>query len=205
MVTHVAGPEKGMQRNFDEKYYDRYYLNRKTRVAESAYFDHIAGFLAAYCDLLGVGVRSLLDLGCGIGSLKKPLEKRFHKADYTGVDISSYACRKFGWECASVSDYDGACADLVICHDVFQYLKPAEAKAGIRNLERLCNRVLYFSVLTTEDWEENCDKARTDSDVFLREASWYRSKLRRRFRNLGGGFYLARDSEVAVYSLEHID
>ncbi len=190
---------------FDEAYYERYYIKRATRVAEPGYFARIARFIDAYCDVLEIDVRSMLDLGCGIGSLKTPLERCFPRASYTGVDISPYVCSKYGWELAAVDDYRGDAADLVVCHVVLQYLRPGAAKAAINNLARHCEEVLYFSVLTREDWELNCDKSRTDADVYLRDASWYRKKLSRHFRNLGGGLYLSRSSEIAVYALEHLD
>ena len=190
---------------FDADYYARYYLKRATRVAEPAYFAHIARFIRAYCDLLEIDINSVLDLGCGIGALKNPLAESFPRAAYTGVDISPYACAKYGWERATVDGYRGDPADLVVCHDVLQYLRPGAAKAAIRNLAEHCAEVLYFGVLTREDWELNCDKSRTDSDVYLRDASWYRSKLSRYFRNLGGGLYLSRSSEIAVYALDYFD
>ena len=191
---------------FDEKYYERYYRERKTRVAEPAYFDNLAGYLAGYCGLLGLKVRTIVDLGCGVGMLKKPLLKCFPKASYTGVDISAYACAEFGWELASVSDFRSSeYFDLVVCHDVAQYLSDKEAKAAIKNFNNLSHGMVYFSVLTEEDYVESCDKARTDSDVNLRSVDWYRPKMRRYFRNLGGGVYIERDSDVAIYALEHID
>jgi SAM-dependent methyltransferase len=195
-----------LNRAFNEDYYTRYYKDRKTRVAEPSYFDSLARFLAGYSELLGFRIRSIVDLGCGIGTLKKPLIKRFPKANYIGVDISPYACEKYGWELGSVSDYTAAQTfDLVVCHDVLQYLGDKDAKAAIKNFANLCSGVLYFSVLTEEDYLENCDKSRTDSTVNLRGADWYRPKLRRYFRNLGGGAYVSREVDVALYALEHLD
>lgn len=197
--------ESGASR-FDAAYYKRYYEDPATRVAGRAYFDSLARFVVAYTGLLDLTVRSILDLGCGVGTLRRPLLKRLPKSTYTGVDLSPYVCDKFGWECGSVADYSSPHAfDLVICHDVVQYLHNKEANAAIRNLASLCGGVLYFSVLTREDYEENCDKARTDSQVHLRCADWYRTRLGRHFRNLGGGVYLNRDLDVAVYALEHLD
>jgi 2-polyprenyl-3-methyl-5-hydroxy-6-metoxy-1,4-benzoquinol methylase len=191
---------------FDEGYYARYYENRLTRVADPVHFVRLGRFVGAYCGLLGIRVRSILDLGCGIGTLKKPLLKRFPKAAYTGVDVSPYACAKFGWERASASDYSpGHRFDLVVCHDVLQYLSDKEAGATIKNFDALCRSVLYFSVLTKEDWDQNCDKSLTDSDVNLRTTNWYRRRLQRHFRNLGGGVYTSRSLDVVLYSLEHLD
>lgn len=193
------------RREFDETYYTRYYFDADTRVAEPAYYDNLARFIGAYSGLLSVGVRSILDLGCGTGTFQKPLLKRFPKARYCGVDVSAYACELYGWERGSVVDYADDPFDLVICHDVLQYLGTGEAKRAMRNLDVLCNGMLYFSVLTTEDWEKNCDQSRTDSNVALRSAEWYRSRLKPFFRNLGGGAYLSRKCDIALYALEHLD
>jgi 2-polyprenyl-3-methyl-5-hydroxy-6-metoxy-1,4-benzoquinol methylase len=191
---------------FDEDYYARFYEDRRTRVAGPVYFNGLARFIGAYIGLLEIRVRSILDLGCGIGTLKTPLLKHFPKASYTGVDTSSFACTKFGWELGSVSDYAPPDRfDLVVCHDVLQYLQSKDAGAAIKNLASLCRGALYFSVLTEEDWRENCDRSRTDSEVNLRPADWYRRKLRRAFRNLGGGVYMNREVDVALYALEHLD
>ena len=193
-------------KSFNEEYYARYYKDRKTRVAAPSYFGSLARFLAGYSELLGFPVRSIVDLGCGIGTLKKPFRKHFPRATYTGVDVSPYACEKYGWELDSVSDYAPAQTfDLVVCHDVLQYLGDKDAKAAIKNFAKLNAGMLYFSVLTEEDYLENCDKSRTDSMVNLRGANWYRPKLRRYFRNLGGGAYLSREVDVALYALEHLD
>jgi SAM-dependent methyltransferase len=192
-------------REFDATYYARYYFNEDTRVAEPAYYDNLARFIAAYSGLLSVRMRSILDLGCGTGTFKKPLLKRFPKSRYCGVDVSAYACERYGWERGSVVDYVADPFDLVVCHDVLQYLNTNDAKQAMRNLDVLCDGLLYFSVLTTEDWEENCDRSRTDADVTLRPAEWYRSRLKPYFKNLGGGAYLSRKCDIALYALEHLD
>ena len=191
---------------FNKDYYARYYTDCKTRVAEPRYYDGLARFMSGYSDLLGFSGRSILDLGCGIGSLRMPLLRQFSKATYTGVDISEYACDKYGWELGSISDYSPAQSfDLVICHDAVQYLDNKDAKAAIKNFSNFASGMLYFSVLTEEDYLENCDKSRTDSIVNLRAANWYRPKLSRYFRNLGGGAYASREGDVALYALEHLD
>ena len=70
---------------------------------------------------------------------------------------------------------------------MLQYLPDAAAERALANFGRLCRGVLYFSALTRYDYERNCDQARTDADVHLRSAHWYRTRLRRRFRALGLG------------------
>ena len=83
--------------------------------------------------------------------------------------------------------------DLVICYDVLQYLNAAETRRALANLARVSRGLLYFGVLTREDWEENCDQSRTDPAVSLRGGAWYRRELSKQFRHLGAGFWLRRD------------
>ena len=65
---------------------------------------------------------------------------------------------------------------------MLQYLDDRTAARAIANLGRLTRGVLYLSALTTRDWRENCDRTRTDRDVFLRDAAWYGTRLRKHFR-----------------------
>jgi hypothetical protein len=57
-------------------------------------------------------------------------------------------------------------------------------------------------VLTAEDWRRNADRARTDSGVSLRSAAWYRSRLARHFRHLGGGVLARRGFDPLLWELE---
>ena len=192
----------GHQR-FDEHYYERYYLNKATRVATPGYYKRLARFLAAYSDYLGIRVNRILDLGCGVGGLKLPLLQEFNKAKYVGVERSQHACEKYGWQPGCASDFSPpAPFDLVICHDVLQYLDTELAERALENFNRLTKKMLYFSVLTKEDWRDHVDQHLTDDKVFLRSASWYRKRLSKGFRNLGGGLYLERDNDAVVYALE---
>ena len=92
--------------------------------------------------------------------------------------------------------------DLVICHDVIQYLGNADASRAIDNLASLSRGALYLGVLTREDWNEHCDRERTDDQVHLRAARWYRRRLDRHFTAAGGGVFLKKDAPVVLWSLE---
>jgi hypothetical protein len=92
--------------------------------------------------------------------------------------------------------------DLVICYDVLQYLDARAAARASSNFGRLCRGVLYFSALTRRDWEWNCDPVRTDANVHLRAARWYRLRLQRNFREVGAGFWLRRGTPLTVWELE---
>jgi len=92
----------------------------------------------------------------------------------------------------------------VICYDVLQYLDSDAASRALRNLSRLCAGVLFFTALTRVDWEHNCDRSRTDANVHLRSAHWYRTRLRRDFREAGAGFWLRRGAPLGIWELEAV-
>jgi trans-aconitate methyltransferase len=163
----------------------------------------LADFVCAYLGYVGQPVRSVLDLGCGLGLWRGAIASHYPDARYRGVEFSEYLCDKYGWEQGSVVDFRTAePADLVICQDTLQYLPPAEARAAIKNLARLSGAALYLSALTKKDWKENCDRSKTDSAVYKRSAQWYRDRLQRKFFNLGGGLFLRRDTSIVVWELE---
>ena len=95
--------------------------------------------------------------------------------------------------------------DLVICTDVLQYLPNADASAAIDNLAKLCRSAMYFNLLTREDWEENCDRERTNGDVYLRSSDWYRRRLRRHFVQVGGGLFVSPRSPTVLWELEKLE
>jgi SAM-dependent methyltransferase len=161
-------------------------------------------FVCAYVDYLGFTVRRVLDAGCGLGHLRPAVRERFPRARYVGLETSEYLCRRFGWVRASVADYAPSQPfDLVLCHDVLQYLDDRAAVRALGNLGRLSRGALYFSVLTVEDWRRNADRARTDAvSVRLRPAAWYRARLARHFRPLGGGLWSRRGYDPLLWELE---
>jgi hypothetical protein len=61
---------------------------------------------------------------------------------------------------------------------------------------------LYFEVLTQEDWQRHVDQRNTDGKAHLRSADWYRKKLARSFRPLGGGVYLRKTYPAVLFELE---
>lgn len=191
---------------FDAAYYERFYLDPRTRVADSRDVEIQARFLCAYLDHLGIGVRRILDMGCGLGRLREPVLARFPRARYTGVEVSDHLCAELGWvRCSAATFRSRDRFDLVICQDVLQYLDDVEAEQAIENFARLCRGALYFGVLTREDWEENCDRARTDGSGYLREGVWYRRRLAPAFVCAGGGLFVARRAGVVMFELDRAE
>jgi len=190
--------------SFDQEYFERFYFNPRTRIAAPDTFDRIADFLAAYLRMLDCPPRRALDIGCGPGYLHPGLRRAFPQLRIEGIDVSPWACAEYGWQCVSIQDYPATRRfDLVICHDVLQYLDDDACEAALAKLARLTRVALFFSVLTAEDWEENCDQRLTDGNAHLRPAAWYRERLAPQMANAGGGLYIRRRSNVVLYALEH--
>jgi predicted TPR repeat methyltransferase len=165
-----------------------------------------ADLVAAFVRHGELKVRSILDVGCGLGLMRNRLLGHFPKARYTGVEVSDYLCQKHGWVQGSIATFDpGRAYDLVICYDVMQYLTAREAAAGLRNLASLCQGVLHFGALTKEDWELYCDKRRTDRNVHVRPGIWYRRRLGRSFINAGSGMFVRRGAPFHLWELDQVE
>ena len=188
---------------FDRAYYQRHYRDRRTRVGGPGDITRLGDFVATYLQYLEQPVATVIDFGCGLGYWRRVVRRHFPGARYIGVEVSPYLCLRYGWARGSVVDWTiGEPADLVICHGVLQYLDAAQARRAIRNLARNCRGALFLEALTREDWARNCDRERTDGDVYLRPAAWYRRELRPRFRPIGGGIFLRPESPAVLYELE---
>jgi SAM-dependent methyltransferase len=189
---------------FDASFYRRYYLDPSTRVASRKDAVRLGRFVCAWADYLGFRVGRVLDAGCGLGHFRVAVGEFFPRARYVGLETSEFLCRRYGWVRESIAHYaPGQGFDLVFCHDVLQYLDDRTAVRALANLGRLCRGALYFSVLTSEDWRRNADRARTDADgVRLRPAAWYKARLARQFRPLGGGLLARRGYDPLLWELE---
>jgi 2-polyprenyl-3-methyl-5-hydroxy-6-metoxy-1,4-benzoquinol methylase len=190
-------------RHFDADFFARYYGDPATRVADAGDAARLAGLIGGVVRYLELPVRRILDAGCGIGLLRAPLKRQFPRARYEGLEVSAFLCGKYGWHQGSLADHSAATPyDLVVCHDVLQYLDDRSAAKALANLARLTRGALYFSVLTQGDWRDAADQSRTDRDVHLRPADWYRRRLRRGFRHVAGGVHVARALRPILWELE---
>lgn len=188
---------------FGPEYYRRFYYDARTAVATRAEMRARARLIAAFVAHVDLPVRRILEAGCGTGVLRRELMKLLPRAQYVALESSEYLCRRYGWRRGRIEDYRArAPFDLVICYDVLQYLDDARAARALANFARLTRGALYFSALTRGDFERNCDRRRTDADVHLRRATWYRKRLERRFREAGLGLWLRRGAPLTLWELE---
>ncbi len=188
---------------FDAQYYQRFYLDKGTAVTDRAEVEARAALIAACAGYVDLPVKRILDAGCGLGLLRRPLLRRLKGAEYTGLETSEYLCRKYGWIHGTLEQLPTRDRyDLVVCYDVMQYLDAPAARRAIGRLAKACRGLLYFGALTLGDWRHRCDQSRTDRIPGLRPASWYRRELARHFQPLGCGMWLRRGAPATLWDLD---
>jgi SAM-dependent methyltransferase len=196
--------ESASSGTFDESYYRRYYFDKKTKVADRQHIERLGDFVCAYLKYLRVPVRRVLDIGCGVGQWRDIMARHFPQAKYQGVEFSEYLCERYGWERGSVVDYQAREPfDFLICHGVLAYLSPPDLKRALRNLGALTKGGLYLEAVVREDYERDIvDEDLTDPQLFRHGAEMYRRGLSRQFKEVGGGVWISRRSDVPLFTLE---
>lgn len=188
---------------FDADFYRRYYRDPSTRVTTRGEQLRLGDFICAHTAYLGFKVTRVLDAGCGLGHMRESVRRFFPRATYVGLEVSDYLSRRHGWIRQGLEDFRPKSPfDLVICHDVLQYLDDRPAARALANLGRISRGALYLSALSLEDWRLTADQSRTDSGVHLRPAGWYRQRLNRNFRPVGAGLLVRRGYSPVLWELE---
>jgi len=188
---------------FDSTFYRRFYVDPRTRVTSAAEMTIRAQAIAAAVRYLEIPVKRILDAGCGLGWMRKPLLRALPGASYLGVEVSEHLCRRYGWKQGSLDSFTAPGQfDLIVCYDVLQYMPDRAASAAIANLARLSRGAFYCHAPTLEDWQRNADRSCSDSDIHLRPAAWYRKRLERFFRHAGFGIYVRRGVGFVQWELE---
>ncbi len=189
---------------FDREFFERFYTRPATRASSPAEFAKLSRLVLSYLDYLEIPLDHVLDLGCGLGRWRAALATYDARIHYTGVDVSPYLCRRYGWIQSSVTDFRSRQKyDLVICQDVLPYLTRRGIRDALANIARHCRGAVYLQILTAEDWDENrCDPDRTDETMNRIDSAWYRKVISRHLTNCGGGVFVPKDGDVVLWELE---
>ena len=167
---------------------------------------HIAELAAGVLALAAwwrIPVRSVLDVGAGKGYWHDYLTASRPKIRYHGVDVSDYACRRYGHERADLAMWRPSRRyDLVVCQSVVQYLDDADATSAMATLGEACRGLMWLEIPTTDDRDNSIDPAATDLEVNWRTGAWYRERLEPAFTQIGGGLWLSRSSGAVLFELE---
>ena len=190
-------------RRFDEAYYHRFYESPKTRVVTATEHAHLARFVFSFAQWNHVEIKSVLDIGAGIGLWKRWIEKNAKDAKYLGTEVSQVMCKKHGYLNRDIARWrDRKKHDLIVCQGVLQYLPDPDVAPAVANIAAMANGLVYVEATTRGDLRERCDKERTDQDIHIRNGSYYRGILNKHLHNIGAGLWWPKDQAPPFYELE---
>jgi hypothetical protein len=188
---------------FDASYFRRYYETRRSRVYGRDQIDYLASGVTGLVRWFGAEIEQVLDVGAGIGLWGDWFRKHLPKVGYRSIDVSDYACRRYGHEHRDITRWRGRKKfDLVICQGVLPYLGELACSQAVSNMAAMCRGFLYLEAITARDLREVCDRSRTDVSVHSRPAKFYRTLLARHFEPLGCGLHHVKGGDALFYELE---
>lgn len=112
------------------------------------------------------GYASILDFGCGKGTLGAALAEK-------GITIAEYDPAIPG------KDIEPAPADLVICGDVLEHIEPECLDAVLAELKRLAKRKLIV-IIDTAPAKKTLPDGR-NAHLIIKDAAWWGARLSREF------------------------
>jgi hypothetical protein len=189
--------------SFDAEYYHRYYLDPATRVDDAAHHASLVCGVVSLIEYFGAELRSVLDVGAGIGRWGDWLRKHRASASVLSTEMDPAVCAQYGHERRDISRWRSKKKfDLVVCQGVLPYLDDASAERAIENLGAMSRGFLYLEAITRSDLDEVCDLERTDVGVHRRTGAWYGKRLARHYRRVGAGLFYAHRGPLQFYELE---
>ncbi len=190
-------------RRFDEAYYHRYYESPQTRVISPEEHSNLANFVFSFARYNHIEIKSVLDVGAGVGLGKQWIEKNAKGVQYTGTEVSQAMCKKYGYQFRDIARWrDRKKHDLIVCQGVLQYLPDPDVAPAVANIAAMARGIVYFEVTTRTDLRERCDKVRTDSDIYVRNGSYYRGIFAKHLVSVGCGLWWVKDRPPPFFELE---
>lgn len=155
---------------------------------------------------LGRHVRTVLDVGCGMGDWQPVLRKLRPGLAYDGVDPSAYAVSKFGRRRGllqgGIEDLPQLPLrpryDLVVCCGMLNYLSTNQLRTGLAAVAARTGGVAYLELFADGDAFEGDTEWPAPQPLV-----WYRRELARAgFLSIGMQCYVPRHGESNVSLLE---
>jgi SAM-dependent methyltransferase len=164
---------------YDRDYFDKWYRSVRHAVNTRDELQRKASLAVAAAEYyLGRRIRNVLDVGCGEGVWRKPLQALRRGVDYLGLDSSEYAVARYGRarniRLATFGQLGelrfDATFDLIVCSDVLHYVPTPELKRGLRGIVDMLDGVAFLELFTAADAPDG------DKHGFIaRSPQWYRS------------------------------
>ena len=117
-----------------------------------------------------LGASSVLDFGCGKGTLAPALRDRGVTADIREFDPG-----------VPGKDTTPEPADILVCTDVLEHIEPDFLDDVISELSRLTLKVGHIVIATQPDQTKLLPDGR-NPHLIVQDAQWWRAKLREHFR-----------------------
>lgn len=185
------------KKGFDKNYWELNYseLDEMDGVANAQ--EH-ARYAKAFFDVEFVEIKSILDLGFGLGAMLKAFTREFTPYRIAGIEPSSYVYEKFinqSWhqkinsrfynydllEWANSPKKELKNFDLAICTSVLQYVPDNEIDFVLEVLSRRV-RYLYFSVPTSTELKRQREELEfNDVYAIRRSKTYYQKHLSKHF------------------------
>jgi SAM-dependent methyltransferase len=189
--------------SFDASYFRRYYESRRSRVYGTEQIAHLAQGITGFVHWFGGEIDRVLDVGAGTGLWRDWMAAHVPGARYRSIDVSEYACAKYGHEKRDIARWRAREKfDLIICHGVLPYLDDLACAKAVANMAAMCRGFLYVEAITARDLRDVCDRELTDIAVHARPATFYRRILSRHFESLGCGLHHVKGGDKLFYELE---
>ena len=194
---------QGPASRFDASYFARFYESPRSRVYGAEQLGHLARATTAMITWLGGELRTVLDVGAGVGLWREWFASNLPRVRYRSTDASAYACSRYGHERRNLATWRARDKfDFIICQGVLPYLSDEDCAAALANMAAMSRGFLYLEAITAHDLSETCDLNRTDGAVHAREGAWYRLELARNFVPLGLGMHYVKTGPLRFYELE---